>query len=288
VPHGWGKLDVFNSTLCEYAALSFEYGYSVAPSRTLTIWEAQFGDFANVAQAVFDQFISSGAEKWDQHSGLVVLLPHGLEGQGPEHSSARMERMLQLAAKDNLRIAHPTTPANYFHLLLSQLHEVPVKPLIIFTPKKLLRLKAATSLPEALRHGTFRQVIVQSGSRVTRAILCSGKIFYDLAEALAKAPREDLMLVRLEQLYPFPAEEIAQALRTAPQADIVWVQEEPSNYGIWTWLRAHLEGAIASAGVKCGPLTFLSRPESPSPAGSFHAHHELDQTRLVAQALGGS
>jgi 2-oxoglutarate dehydrogenase E1 component len=287
-PDGWGKFDVFNTALCEYAALAFEYGYSAAPAQTLTLWEAQFGDFANVAQAVFDQFISSGEEKWAMRSGLVVLLPHGLEGQGPEHSSARMERMLQLAAKDNLRIAHPTTPANYFHLLLSQLAEAPAKPLIVFTPKKLLRLKAATSPPEALRHGTFQKVIVQSDRRVTRVILCSGKIFYDLADTLEKVPREDLMLIRLEQLYPFPIQEVAQALRSAPGADVVWLQEEPSNFGIWTWLRAHLERAIASAEVKCGPLTFISRPESPSPAGSFHAHHEVDQARLIALALGGS
>ena len=287
-PPDWGALGVHNSPLSEYAALSFEYGYSVAPSRTLTIWEAQFGDFANVAQVVFDQFISSGAEKWEQRSGLVVLLPHGLEGQGPEHSSARMERMLQLAARDNLRIAHPTTPANYFHLLLSQLHETPAKPLIVFTPKKLLRLKAATSPPEQLREGKFLPVIVQTAPLVRRMLLCSGEIFYDLAEGLANTGRQDVMLMRLEQLYPFPADEVAKALRTAPRANLIWVQEEPSNFGIWTWLRANLERAMASAGVELGPLTFVSRPESSSPAGSFHTRHELDQADLVAQALGVS
>ena len=291
VPHGWGQLDVFNSPLCEYAALSFEYGYSVAASRTLTIWEAQFGDFANVAQPVFDQFISSGAEKWNLRSGLVVLLPHGLEGQGPEHSSARMERMLQLAAKDNLRIAHPTTPANYFHLLISQLYEVPARPLIIFTPKKLLRLKAATSPPEALRDGAFLRVLLQSSgptARVRRIVICSGKLYYDLTEALMKAPCEGLMLLRLEQLYPFPAQEVAEALRSAPGAEIVWVQEEPANYGIWTWLRAHLEAAIVFAGGAFGPPRLIARPESPSPAGSFHGCHDADQALLVARALGTS
>jgi 2-oxoglutarate dehydrogenase E1 component len=288
VPDGWGKFDVFNTALCEYAALAFEYGYSATLPQTLTIWEAQFGDFANVAQAVFDQFIFSGAEKWEMCSGLVVLLPHGLEGQGPEHSSARMERMLQLAAKDNCRIAHPTTPANYFHLLLSQLAETPARPLIVFTPKKLLRLKAATSPPDALLHGTFQKVIVQAGQRIARVILCSGKIFYDLVNRLETMPREDLMLIRLEQLYPFPLDEVAQALRSAPAAEVVWLQEDPANFGIWTWLRSHLERAIANADVGCGPLTCISRPESPSPAGSFHAHHEADQARLVALALGGS
>lgn len=285
-PEGWGRLDAINSPLCEYAALAFEYGHSVAPSQTLTIWEAQFGDFANVAQAVFDQFLSSAAEKWELRSGLVVLLPHGLEGQGPEHSSARMERMLQLAARDNLRIAHPTTPANYFHLLLSQLHEAPTKPLIIFTPKKLLRLKAASSAPDTLRHGSFHKILVQSGSLVKRVIVCSGKIFYDLTEALADSSRDDLMLVRLEQLYPFPAQEVAEALRATPFADVVWLQEEPANFGIWTWVRAHLEQAISSAGLPSVALSCIARPESPSPAGSFHTLHEADQARLVAAALG--
>ena len=285
-PEGWGRLDVINSPLCEYAALAFEYGHSVAPSQTLTIWEAQFGDFANVAQVVFDQFLSSAAEKWELRSGLVVLLPHGLEGQGPEHSSARMERMLQLAARDNLRIAHPTTPANYFHLLLSQLREAPAKPLIIFTPKKLLRLKAASSAPDTLRLGSFHKIIVQSGALVKRVIVCSGKIFYDLTEALAKSSRDDLMLVRLEQLYPFPAQEVAEALRATPFADVVWLQEEPANFGIWTWVRAHLEQAISSAGLLSLALSRIARPESPSPAGSFHTLHEVDQARLIAEALG--
>jgi 2-oxoglutarate dehydrogenase E1 component len=287
-PTGWGNLGVYNSPLCEYAALAFEYGYSVAADKALNIWEAQFGDFANGAQIVLDQFICSGAEKWDQLSGLVIVLPHGLEGQGPEHSSGRIERMLQLAAKDNLRIAHPSTPANYFHLLVSQIYEVPRKPLIIFSPKKLLRLKAAVSPSEEFKSGGFQPIIVSQSKRQTRRfILCSGKIFYELAEALAISGRDDVTMVRLEQLYPFPEGDIAGAIISAPNAEIVWVQEEPANFGAWTWLLPQLNVLMQRCGA-VRPLTKISRRESPSPAGSFHADHDGDQARLVEAAIGNS
>ena len=286
-PETWGALRIHNSPLSEYAALSYEYGYAVAAPRTLDIWEAQFGDFANGAQIVFDQFICSGEEKWEQRCGLVVLLPHGLEGQGPEHSSARIERLLQLAARDNLRIAQPSTPANYFHLLVSQLEVTPRRPLIVLTPKKLLRLKEAISPPAALESGRFEPIIVRpaSGVPTRRVLLCSGKIYYDLVEGLDGPDSAGIMIVRLEQLYPFPRAELVEALRSAPAADVVWVQEEPVNFGSWSGLRSHFEAAIAAAGGSPLALTVVARPESPSPAGSFHTEHDADQRKLVAAAL---
>ncbi len=285
-PSSWGKLSVHNTSLSEYAALAYEYGYSIAASGTLNVWEAQFGDFANGAQIVFDQFISSGEEKWDQRSGLIVLLPHGLEGQGPEHSSARIERMLHLAANDNLRIAHPSTPANYFHLLVSQIQASARRPLIIFTPKKLLRLKAAMSSPSHFESSGFQRIIVNPAiDRAWRLVLCSGKIYFDLLENLASSERRAITLVRIEQFYPFPEAEIVQALRSAEGADVVWVQEEPANYGAWCWLRPRLEAALALVGRPTGPLRVLSRRESASPAGSFHGDHEADQRLLVNEAL---
>jgi 2-oxoglutarate dehydrogenase E1 component len=287
-PASWGALAIHNSPLSEYAALSYEYGYSVAASRTLDIWEAQFGDFANGAQIAFDQFICSGEEKWQQHSGLVVLLPHGLEGQGPEHSSARIERLLQLAARDNLRIAQPSTPANYFHLLMSQISTPRRRPLIVLTPKKLLRLKEAISTPGSLESGGFERIIVRAARGLPRRVLvCSGKIYYDLLESIAGVDLCDIMIVRLEQLYPFPQAELSEALGSAAAAEIVWVQEEPVNFGCWGWLRSHLEAAIELAGGAPGALTVIARPESPSPPGSFHAEHDAEQRKLVAAALAG-
>lgn len=285
-PATWGALSIHNSPLSEYAALSYEYGYAVAAPRTLDIWEAQFGDFANGAQIVFDQFICSGEAKWEQRCGLVVLLPHGLEGQGPEHSSARIERLLQLAARDNMCIAQPSTPANYFHLLVSQLAASPRRPLIVFTPKKLLRLKEAVSAPAALESGHFEPIIVRPASApVRRVLLCSGKIYYDLVDGLGGPDCAGVTIVRLEQLYPFPQAELVEALRSASAADVVWVQEEPANFGSWSWLRPHFEAAIAAAGGSPVALSVLARPESPSPAGSFHTEHEADQRKLVAAAL---
>ena len=285
-PGSWGALSIHNSPLSEYAALSYEYGYAVAAPRTLDIWEAQFGDFANGAQIAFDQFICSGEEKWAQHCGLVVLLPHGLEGQGPEHSSARIERLLQLAARDNLRIAQPSTPANYFHLLVSQIAASPRRPLIVFTPKKLLRLREAISPPAALESGSFEPLIVRpASSPARRVLLCSGKIYYDLVEGLTGPDSSGVTIVRLEQFYPFPQAELIEALRLASAADVVWVQEEPVNFGSWSWLRSRLEAAIAAAGGSPAALTVVARPPSPSPAGSFHTEHDADQRKLVAAAL---
>lgn len=289
-PAHWGRLSVHNTALCEYATLSFEYGYAVAAGGGLTIWESQFGDFANVAQVALDQFVASGADKWRQHCGLVVLLPHGLEGQGPEHSSGRMERMVQLAANGNMRIAHPSTPANYYHLLVSQLNERARRPLVVFTPKKLLRLKAALSAPAEFGAGTaFQPLHVDAAAgKPTRVVLCSGKIYYDLKAALAESGRDDITIVRLEQLYPFPEAELAAVLAHAPRCEIVWLQEEPANYGLWTWLRGRVEAAAASARSGCGPLRCVARPETSSPAGSFHTEHEAVQAQLIARALAPS
>jgi 2-oxoglutarate dehydrogenase E1 component len=288
-PVGWGTFQIFNSPLSEYAALAFEYGYSLGQERSVSLWEAQFGDFANCAQAVFDQFICSGEEKWGQHSNLVVLLPHGLEGQGPEHSSARIERMLQLAANDNLRLAHPSTPANYFHLLRSQICRTPRRPLLAVTPKKLLRLKAALSPRGDLERGAFEPILVTpAASPANTLILCSGKIYYDLMEILADGERPAITVIRLEQLYPFPAVDIARALASSGASDICWLQEEPANFGAWQWLRGRLEQAMAAAGLPSPRLRCVSRPECPSPAGSFHAEHMQDQRRLIDAAIGAS
>lgn len=274
-PGTWGRLTVLNTPLSEYAALAFAYGYSVAAPDALTIWEAQFGDFANGAQIVFDQFVSTGFEKWQQASNLVILLPHGLEGQGPEHSSARIERWLQLAARDNLRLTHPSTPANYFHLLVSQTTER--RPLLVCTPKKLLRLKAATSASTDFeRPGTFQPIIMtRKGDRVSRVILCSGKIAYEVEDAIGKPGRTDIAVMRLEQLYPFPAKEIGQSLSSFPDCDIVWLQEEPENYGAAAWLKPRLESLFGRR------IQVVARPENPSPPGSFHSNHDQDQAQLI-------
>lgn len=286
-PVGWGTFQIFNSPLSEYAALSFEYGYSLGQERSVNLWEAQFGDFANCAQAVFDQFICSGEEKWGQRSNLVLLLPHGLEGQGPEHSSARIERMLQLAANDNLRLAHPSTPANYFHLLRSQICHTSRRPLLVFTPKKLLRLKAALSPRGDLERGAFEPILVTpTACRANTVILCSGKIYYDLKETLAGGKLPAITVIRLEQLYPFPAVDIARALALTRASDICWLQEEPANFGAWQWLRARLEQAMAAAALPSPRLRCVSRPECSSPAGSFHADHMEDQRRLIDAAIG--
>ena len=279
-PDARARFAVHDSPLSEYAVLGFEYGYSLAAHADLTIWEAQFGDFANCAQPVFDQFVFSGEEKWRLASGLAILLPHGLEGQGPEHSSARPERLLQMAAKDNVRITHPTTPANYFHLLRDQAARR--RPLIVLSPKTLLRLPAAVSALADFAPGTgFRTAIAPRDlAGATRVVFCSGKIAYEV-EALA-AP--GVRTVRLEQLYPFPEADIL-ALGLPTRADYVWLQEEPVNFGCAGWIAPRLSALLGQAGVTA-PLQVIARPESASPAGSFHMDHAADQQRLVFEAAG--
>jgi len=280
---GTARVEIVNSPLSEYAVLGFEYGHSLAAQDCLCIWEAQFGDFLNGAQIIVDQIISSGFEKWRQTSGLVVLLPHGLEGQGPEHSSGRIERMLHLCANDNIVVVHPSTPANYYHLLQSQA-TANDRPLFIYTPKKLLRLPAAKSdLSEFAGTGGFRPVIV--GGRPTadrRVVICSGKIAYEL-EAQAEQAGVAVQVIRLEQFYPFPAQELVEAVRETKALTMVWLQEEPENYGAAQWLAQRLAGVADATGTTLLPP--VTRPESASPAGSFHANHDHDQQQLLLRAL---
>ena len=276
-------LEIVNSPLSEYAVLGFEYGYALAASGTLCIWEAQFGDFANGAQIMIDQFIASGFEKWRQTSKLAVLLPHGLEGQGPEHSSARIERLLQLCARDNIVVAHPSTPANYFHLLRDHA-TTGDRPLFVVTPKVLLRLPTARSAIGDFGPGSgFTSVIASSFGSGERAILCSGKIAYE-AELEREKRGIAATIVRLETLYPLPADAIAEALREAGARTLVWLQEEPENYGAGTWIMPRLSRIAATLGIDLEPT--VARPESASPAGSFHGNHDHDQHQLVLRALG--
>ena len=281
------RFEVINSPLSEYAVLGFEYGYSLERPEALVIWEAQFGDFANGAQIVIDQFIAAAEEKWCTPSRLVLLLPHGLEGQGPEHSSARPERFLQLAARGNLRIVSPSTPANYFHLLRGQALGLHDRPLIVMSPKKLLRLPAAVSPLAEFAPGTsFRPVIPSMPAGAVDTVLIStGKIAYDLEEARAARGAGNVALVRLEQLYPLPTAELVAVLRQAPLARIAFVQEEPENQGAWSWLDRRLEAAATEAGLEQPRPIYVGRPESPSPAGSFHDEHETDQRALVERAF---
>jgi 2-oxoglutarate dehydrogenase E1 component len=279
---------VFNSPLSEYAVLGFEYGYSLERPDGLVLWEAQFGDFANGAQVAIDQFVIAGEEKWCTPSGLVLLLPHGLEGQGPEHSSARIERYLQMAAKDNIRIANPSTPANYFHLLRRQALRRRRNPLIVASPKKLLRLPAAVSpLDNFLPGKSFQPVLASADAHavITRVLVCSGKLAYDLEEQRSRSGATDTAIIRIEQLYPFPAEALAALVQRWPNARYGWVQEEPENMGAWNWLDRRVEKLLAANGAVHPRMTYTGRPESPSPAGSFHDKHDADQARIIAAAF---
>jgi 2-oxoglutarate dehydrogenase E1 component len=284
---GQARFQAFNSPLSEYAVLGFEYGYSLERPEALVLWEAQFGDFANGAQIMIDQFIASGEEKWCDPSRLVMLLPHGLEGQGPEHSSARLERYLQLAARDNLRVVNPSTPANYFHLLREQGLGLFDRPLVVMSPKKLLRLPAALSpLGDFLPGTGFRPVVatVPTGS-VELVLLCSGKIAYELEEERTARGADNVAILRLERLYPFPAEELAALFRRWPAASMVWVQEEPANMGAWMWIDRRLEALAMECDLSHPRASYAGRPESPSPAGSFHGDHDADQRAIVERAF---
>jgi len=273
----------YDSLLSEYAAMGFEYGYSVVRDDALVCWEAQFGDFANGAQTIIDEFISSGEAKWGQRSAVTLLLPHGQEGQGPDHSSGRPERFLQLAAENNMTVALCSSPANYFHLLRRQGLSPVRRPLIAFTPKSLLRLKAAVSSLEEFTDGSFQPVLGDSSAdpaQVRRVLLCAGKVYYDLAHARAEQDRTDVAIVRVEQLYPLPAEELRGELAKYPNAELVWVQEEPANQGAWPFialnLPEHLDGR---------PLLRASRRASASPAVGSLTVHEGQQHEVVATAF---
>ncbi|MEX5716803.1 multifunctional oxoglutarate decarboxylase/oxoglutarate dehydrogenase thiamine pyrophosphate-binding subunit/dihydrolipoyllysine-residue succinyltransferase subunit [Geodermatophilus maliterrae] len=286
---GQAKFFVYDSLLSEYAALGFEYGYSVANPKALVLWEAQFGDFVDGAQMVIDEFISSGEAKWGQRSGVVLLLPHGLEGQGPDHSSGRIERFLQLSAENNMTVANCTTPGNYFHLLRRQALSDVHRPLVVFTPKSLLRAKAAVSPVAAFTDEGFQPVLADpgvggeplDGGAVRRVLLCSGKVAYDLLAQREAEGTADVAVVRVEQLYPLPTEQIRQAVGRYPNAtDLVWVQEEPANMGAWSFmalnLPEHLDGRT---------LRRVSRRASASPAVGSAKVHEAEQKELVAQAF---
>ncbi len=283
-PHAEARFAVYDSLLSEYGVLGFEYGYSVADPGCLVMWEAQFGDFMNGAQIIIDQFVSSAEEKWGQHSGLVMLLPHGHEGQGPEHSSARLERFLTLCAEGNMQVIYPTTPAQYFHALRRQMKNNPRKPLIVMTPKSLLRLPMAVSAIDELTRGRFEPVLVDRsiGADAARVVLTSGKVYYDLLTARQKM-NANVPIVRLEQFYPFPQPMILEALRQYGSAkEIVWVQEEPRNMGAWPFLHERLAGLLGSG----QSLRYAGRPVAAAPATGSHHRHEEQQQALVQAALG--
>jgi 2-oxoglutarate dehydrogenase E1 component len=279
------SFEVHNSPLSEAACLGFEYGYSVAAPETLVCWEAQFGDFVNGAQVAIDQFIVSGLSKWGQTSRLTLLLPHGYEGNGPEHSSARLERFLQLAAQENIRIADCTTAAQYFHLLRRQALDASARPLIVMTPKGLLRLKQAASALDELAQGAFRPVLGDpstSPERVRRLVLCSGKVYYDLAGHELRSGADWIAIGRLEQLYPFPAAAAGELVRSFPRLEeLVWVQEEPQNMGAWRAIRHRLEDAL-SEGVR---LRYVGRPWRASPSEGYPTAHLREQDRILREAL---
>ncbi|MFB9163283.1 multifunctional oxoglutarate decarboxylase/oxoglutarate dehydrogenase thiamine pyrophosphate-binding subunit/dihydrolipoyllysine-residue succinyltransferase subunit [Arthrobacter psychrochitiniphilus] len=277
------QLWIYDSLLSEYAAMAFEYGYSVERPDALVVWEAQFGDFVNGAQTVIDEFISSAEQKWGQRSSLVLMLPHGYEGQGPDHSSARIERFMQMCAEENMIVANPTTPASHFHLLRRQAYLRPRKPLIIFTPKQLLRLKAAASPVEDFTTGGFRPVIGEhaavDNNAVDRVIMVSGRLYYDLIAAREKAADTKVAIIRVEQLYPLPLEEIKAELAKYPNADLVWAQDEPANQGPWPFMGLNLAPELAKK------LNRVSRPASAATATGSAKTHAVEQTLLIKQAF---
>src|SRR5256886_7288805 len=282
-----GRFEVLNSMLSEEAVLGYEYGYTLSEPNALTMWEAQFGDFANGAQVVFDQFISSGERKWLRMSGLVCLLPHGYEGQGPEHSSAHLERFLQLCAEDNMQVANCTTPANYFHILRRQLKRDIRKPLILMTPKSLLRHKRAVStldefaigasfhrlLPDDAEQAPGGTIALVEDTRMRRVVLCSGKVYYDLLEEREKRAIDDVYLLRVEQLYPFPLKALVAALSRFKQADIFWCQEELKNMGAWNFVDPYLEWVVGQVGGKTKRLRYAGRPAAGLTATGAEPEH---------------
>jgi len=293
--------EVINSMLSEVAVLGFEYGYTLAEPNALTLWEAQFGDFANGAQVVIDQFIASGESKWLRMSGLVLLLPHGYEGQGPEHSSARLERYLQLCAQDNWQVANCTTPANYFHILRRQLHRKFRKPLVLMTPKSLLRHKRVVSPLEMFGpDSTFHRVLwddaqflegekikLVADDKIKRVVLCSGKVYYDLYDAREKEGARDVYLMRLEQLYPFPARALIHELGRFKQAEMVWCQEEPKNMGGWSFVEPNIEWVLGQIEARHKRPRYAGRTASASTAAGQASKHKKELEDFTHEALSG-
>jgi 2-oxoglutarate dehydrogenase E1 component len=297
---GQARFEVLNSSLSEEAVLGFEYGYSTAEPNALTLWEAQFGDFANGAQVVFDQFISSGERKWLRMSGLVCLLPHGYEGQGPEHSSARLERFLQMCAEDNMQVANCTTPANYFHVLRRQLKREIRKPLILMTPKSLLRHRRAVSRLDELSNGTtFHRLLWDDAQllanekirlvpddKIRRVVMCSGKVYYDIYDEREKRGIDDIYILRLEQLYPFPTKALVAELSRFKQAEMVWCQEEPRNMGGWFFVDVFLQWILNQIGAKHRTMRYAGRPASASTAVGQMSKHVAQLKQFLDEALG--
>ncbi|MGB2932028.1 MAG: 2-oxoglutarate dehydrogenase E1 component, partial [Methyloceanibacter sp.] len=300
IAKGQAEFEVINSMLSEEAVLGFEYGYSLAEPNALVLWEAQFGDFANGAQVIIDQFISSGERKWLRMSGLVLLLPHGYEGQGPEHSSARLERFLQLSAEDNWQIANLTTPANYFHALRRQMHRQFRKPLVLMTPKSLLRHRRVVSNlsqfgPDSSFHRVLwddaqflegQAVTLKPDAEIRRVVLCSGKVYYDLYDEREKRGVDDVYLLRVEQLYPFPARALLQELSRFLQAEIVWCQEEPKNMGAWSFIEPNISWVLDHIEAKHRRPRYAGRPASASTAVGLMRKHQHELTVLLEEALG--
>ncbi|QNT77680.1 2-oxoglutarate dehydrogenase E1 component [Entomobacter blattae] len=294
---GQASFEVYNSLLSEFGVLGFEYGYSLYSPGVLVLWEAQFGDFSNGAQVIIDQFLASGESKWQRFSGLVMLLPHGYEGQGPEHSSARVERFLQLCAQNNIQVCMPTTPANYFHLLRRQLCQSVRKPLVVMTPKSLLRNTLVTSSLKEMQTNTAFQAVIQTslGSKpVRRVVVCSGKVYYDLLVASQERQVDDIVLVRLEQFFPFPLQEMTRILAHYPESEMMWCQEEPQNMGGWFFVEPYLESILLSLGRKeyfplGGPYStrfaYAGRKAAASPAAGLLSIHQQEQQALLEKAL---
>jgi 2-oxoglutarate dehydrogenase E1 component len=285
LPGALAPMELHNSPLSEVACLGFEYGYSQEGPETLVLWEAQFGDFANGAQVIIDQFIVSGLAKWGQTSRLTLLLPHGYEGSGPEHSSARLERFLQLAAEGNIRIANPTTPGQYFHLLRRQARIAKQRPLVVMTPKSLLRLNQATSGLEELSEGRFQPVLAEPGvdpGQVTRLVLCSGKIYYDIVGHAARTDNSGVAVGRVELLYPFPQAEILALVDSYPKLEeVVWVQEEPRNMGA----RAHMSPRMMQVLPDQLHFGYIGRPERAASGEGYPIAHAMEQDRIISTAL---
>jgi 2-oxoglutarate dehydrogenase E1 component len=291
IRYGQAPIEVIDSPLSEFGVLGFEYGYAQAEPHALVLWEAQFGDFANGAQVIIDQFIASGESKWLRMAGLVMLLPHGYEGQGPEHSSAKLERYLQLCAEDNMQVCNITTPANYYHSLRRQVHRNFRKPLVIMTPKSLLRHKLCVSdLDDFGPDTSFHRVLWDNeqlceDKDVKRVVLCSGKVYYDLFEERAKREIDDVFFLRLEQLYPFPKKALVKELSRFKHAEIVWCQEEPENMGAWTFVDRRLEAVLNEIDADQKRPRYVGRPEAASPATGNGARHRREQEKLVDDAL---
>jgi len=287
------RFEVHDSPLSEMAVLGFEYGYSLADPKTLTLWEAQFGDFVNGAQVMIDQFIASSESKWLRMSGLVMLLPHGYEGQGPEHSSARPERFLQMCAEDNWQVCNCTTPAQYFHILRRQMHRDFRKPLILMTPKSLLRHKLATSdINMFSDQSTFHRFLwdddadqLAEKDDIKRIVLCTGKVYYDLLAERRERKIDNVMLIRLEQLYPFPTGALGEELMQYPNAEIIWCQEEPKNQGAWTFVEPYIEEVLTEMRHKFERPKYVGRVSAAAPATGMAARHKAEQDKLVDEAL---